>query len=431
VGLVLTGFLTVKAFTGDTATAVATVTGGFVTGITVTSGGSGYRGEPAVTIVGGGGNGALAKAFLSGEKIGMIVVLSAGSGYTSSPRVVISDPSVFAVAPGLNIRMVPAITITGPQGDTNVIEWAMSPAGPWVKWTNVVSTTNGVTAVDLATGASERFYRVGARMGGGGNSGGPIGSEGFTVTGIGLADPSLKRLEMALIPAGFFQMGSPTNEVERVDDERQHTVTITRAFWIGKYEVTQGQWSSVMGNNPSYGIGSGLNAPVEQITWGDATNFCARLNLLEAGRIPFGYHYRLPTESEWEYAARAGTTTAVYCGDSLSSEQANFAGNYPYGGAVVGPRLGRTSIVGSYPPNPWGLFDMAGNVLEWCWDYLGEYPLGHSIDPKGPSSGSNHVYRGGGWLYRGHYCRSAFRGGISGSFRMNNIGFRVVLAPIL
>ncbi len=424
--------LTLKGFGADAATAVATITGGFVTGITVISGGSGYWVEPAVTVIGGDGSGATAKAVLNGDKVGIVIVLSAGSGYTSSPRIVISDPSSFPVAPGLNIRMVPAITVIGAQGDTSAIEWATSPAGPWVKWTNVVTATNGVTAVDLQAGASGRFYRVGTRMGGGGSGdGGPVGSEGFTVTGIGLSEPSLKRLEMVLIPAGFFQMGSPTNEADRVDNERLHTVTITRAFWMGKYEVTQSQWLSVMGNNPSYSIISGLNAPVEQVNWEDATNFCGKLNLLENGRLPFRYHYRLPTEAEWEYAARAGTTTAVYCGDSLNSTQANFAGNHPYGNASVGPVLGRTSTVGSYPPNTWGLFDIAGNVFEWCWDVGTEYPAGHSIDPNPGSGGGGHVYRGGGRLYRGQYCRSAFRGGMSGTFRGNNIGFRVVLGPIL
>jgi formylglycine-generating enzyme required for sulfatase activity len=247
-------------------------------------------------------------------------------------------------------------------------------------------------------------------------------------------------------------MGSPTNEAVRAFNETQHTVTISRGFWMEKYLVTQGDYVAVVGSNPSYfrnGIdgtnyfGTGgtitneLIHPVEQVSWYDASNYCALRTQQEraGGLIPSNSVYRLPTESEWEYACRAGTTTAFYLGSSLHSGQANFEGRSEYDASVGtidnpdGIYFGITTAVGSYAANPWGLYDMIGNVWESCQDWYDVYPGGSVIDPQGPASGSYRVVRGGDWFDGARYCRSAYRGGYDPGGGDSDIGFRVVLAP--
>jgi formylglycine-generating enzyme required for sulfatase activity len=197
-------------------------------------------------------------------------------------------------------------------------------------------------------------------------------------------------------------MGSPTNEPGRGSDETEHNVTLTKGFYLGKYEVTQAQYEAVMTGNtnslsatPSQYSGN-ANRPVEKVGWDDVQIFFTRLNAAEqaAGRLPSGWSYVLPTESEWEYACRAGTTTVFSWGDTASSTQANFNGTSPYGGAATGPNLQQTTDVGSYVPNPWGFFDMHGNVWEWTADwYQAAYPSGPVTDPLGATSGSNWVVR--------------------------------------
>ena len=257
------------------------------------------------------------------------------------------------------------------------------------------------------------------------------------------APPPPPSPEMVWIPPGTFVMGSPASEAERDADETQHTVTLTQGFYMGEFLVTQADYLAVMGNNPSYftpanGYTLDLTRPVEDVSWYDATDYCAQLTAQEqaAGRLPVGWVYRLPTEAEWEYACRAGTTTAFYCGSALLSGMANFDGQYGYDASVGdiynanGIYLGCTTAVGSYQPNAWGLYDMAGNVEEWCMDWYGGYPAGSVTDPTGPPSGSFRVIRGGGWLSFARYCRSAYRGNIYyPSYRLDYLGFRVVLAP--
>jgi uncharacterized protein (TIGR02996 family) len=251
-------------------------------------------------------------------------------------------------------------------------------------------------------------------------------------------------MQLALIPAGAFLMGSPDSEAERGDWEGpQHEVEVTRPFYLGVFPVTQGQWQRVMGTNPSYfcsrGAGKkevrGLDTrdfPVEQVSWEDAVAFCQKLSELpeekRAKRL-----YRLPSEAEWEYACRGGASTyqPFHFGTSLSSAQANFDGNFPYGGAAKGPYLKRTTPVGSYHPNAWGLFDMHGNVWEWCQDWLDAeyYKQSPRRDPPGPPEGSDRVFRGGSWGVRGWNCRSADRNWFGPGIRFDFLGFRVALVP--
>lgn len=251
-------------------------------------------------------------------------------------------------------------------------------------------------------------------------------------------------MRFALIPSGTFLMGSPEEQEVRYPEEgHQHEVEISQAFYMGVYEVTQGQYERVMGKNPSYfsqtGKGkekvSGLDTvdfPVECVSWEDAVEFCKKLNALD-GKKPRGYVYLLPTEAEWEYSCRGGASSyqAFHFGNSLSSTQANFDGNYPYGGADKGPYLERTCKVGSYPPNAFGLYDMHGNVWEWCQDWYGEkyYATSPPRDPDSPPNVSYRVLRGGCWGSTGQSCRSAIRSWYTLSNGSFFLGFRVALAP--
>jgi formylglycine-generating enzyme required for sulfatase activity len=213
-------------------------------------------------------------------------------------------------------------------------------------------------------------------------------------------------------PSGTFMMGSPSSETDRYSDETQHKVTLTQGFWMGETEVTQEMWESVTGNNPSEFKGAKL--PVEEVSWEDCQKFIGQLNKL--GVAPKGYKFSLPTEAQWEYACRAGTTTRYSFGNSLRANDANFDS-----------RVGKTTEVGTYPANVWGLYDMHGNVWEWCDDWYGDYPTGSVTDPTGATIGSDRVFRGGGWLSYAEYCRSADRLHNAPSHRGNYLGLRVSL----
>ncbi len=233
-------------------------------------------------------------------------------------------------------------------------------------------------------------------------------------------------LEMIYVPSGTFMMGSPDNEKERSDSEGpQHRVNVPE-FWVGKYQVTQAQWQVVMGNNPSSFKGN--NHPVENVSWENAEDFCQKLAQMT------GKAFRLPSEVEWEYACRAGTTTPFAFGDSLASTQANFNGNYPYGGAVKGPYLKSTAPVGSYAHNAFGLYDMHGNVWEWCQDWFADdyyqqcEKQGTVIDPTGPEKGQSRALRGGSWGLNGRNCRSADRNWLEPGDLNLKFGLRVVVS---
>ncbi|MDR0895222.1 MAG: SUMF1/EgtB/PvdO family nonheme iron enzyme [Prevotellaceae bacterium] len=229
--------------------------------------------------------------------------------------------------------------------------------------------------------------------------------------------------KMVFVQGGTFTMGSSKWELKRGSDEVQHQVTLS-SFYIGKYEVTQGQWKAVMGDNPSY-FKKGDDYPVEYVSWNDIQTFLQKLNAAT------GKRYRLPTEAEWEYACRAGSTTPFNTGNNLTTSQANYDGNYPYNGNAEGTYLERTQPVGSYSPNAWGLYDMHGNVWEWCSDWYGSYSTSAQTNPTGPSSGSFRVLRGGSWLNDAEYCRSANRSAVDPGDRNYIIGFRVVASAPL
>jgi formylglycine-generating enzyme required for sulfatase activity len=224
-------------------------------------------------------------------------------------------------------------------------------------------------------------------------------------------------------------MGSPTNEVGRnpygptTEEGPQTEVTISHGFWMGKYEVTQGQYQAVTGTNPS-GFKGDPNLPVDSVTWFNATNYCGKLTQQEraAGRIPNDSAYRLPTEGEWEYACRALTSTRFSYGDDP-----DYSGFSAYGW-YDGNSGGTTHPVGLKLPNPWGLHDMHGNVGEWCQDWFGPHPGGIVLDPKGPATGTARVSKGGPWLRPPTSNRSAFRLAISPDAILDGAGFRVVLA---
>ena len=230
---------------------------------------------------------------------------------------------------------------------------------------------------------------------------------------------------MVPIAPGTFQMGSVAVGGAAVP---VHAVTISQPFWMGKYEVTQAEYQALMGSNPSFHQGASYpnssNRPVEQVSWFDAVNYCDALTAQEsaAGRLPSGYEYRLPTEAEWEYCCRAGTTTewsfSVYPGCS----QVNFG---DWGGWCIG----QTTGVGAYTPNAWGIYDMHGNVYEHCLDGFSPYIGGAVTDPL--SSGLNTTLRGGSWRASPHDCRSAARVALAPNSVYDDFGLRVVCAPVI
>ncbi len=216
-------------------------------------------------------------------------------------------------------------------------------------------------------------------------------------------------------------MGTSENEPGRYSNETLHRVTLKQGFYMQTTEVTQKQWKDVMGDNPSYFKECGDDCPVESVPWNDVQRFIEKLNL-DSARLPVGERsrtYRLPTEAEWEYAARAGSQTAYCFGDDAAD-----LGNYAW---YAENSDIKTHPVAQKQPNKWGLYDMHGNVWEWCQDWYGDYPSGDVADPVGPDSGSVRVFRGGGWGDLAQYCRSALRLGYSPDFRNFNLGFRLVL----
>jgi formylglycine-generating enzyme required for sulfatase activity len=286
---------------------------------------------------------------------------------------------------------------------------------------------------------------------GAGNAAGAVISEAADAVIGALGSPAAS---LVAIAAGTFAMGSNAGPPDNTSpyspqawERPVHQVTISRPFWIGRTEVTQAEYQAVMGSNPSWFQGpsypNSASLPVENVTWYEALAYCLELTAREAaaGRLPTGYQYRLPTEAEWEYCCRAGTTTEFHFGSTLVCGQANMwftfhtiafcnsTGNCPSRAAC---NTG-TTLVGSYVANAWGLSEMHGNVFEWCldaWDGSANYPAGAVIDPV-VASGAARVCRGGSWFNYSHFCRSAYRSRSTPASRSNDLGFRVVLAPVL
>ena len=224
-------------------------------------------------------------------------------------------------------------------------------------------------------------------------------------------------LAVRWIPSGRFTMGSPSSEPDRYSDEVQHEAVLTRGFFLAETECTQGQWEAVMGGNPSHFKGS--ERPVEQVSWGEAVEYCRKLTAKQRaeGILPEGWEWRLPTEAEWEYAARAGTTGARYRElDAIAWWSGNSGSE--------------THAVSQKAANVWGLHDMIGNVWEWCSDWSGNYPTGSVTDPTGPTSGSFRVLRGGSWHLGARNARSASREWFDPGNRSNFLGFRPALSSV-
>jgi len=315
----------------------------------------------------------------------------------------------------LNIATYAGLTITGEVGKVYSIEYVTDLTEPAQSdWSCLeylqLPTSPYLWADKSATATGGRFYRA-----------------------VAMEAPT----NMVFIPPGTFRMGSPTNEVDRWHWEGPQTeVTISRGYWMGKYEVTQGEYEAVMRSNPS--LYNGVRRPVEMVSWDDATAYCAALTERErlAGRIAPNSVYRLSTEAEWEYACRGWTSTRFSYGDDLGLGCTNLT-NYAW---YWDNSDRQTHPVGQKLPNPWGLYDMHGNVWEWCQDWFGNYAGGIALDPQGPAIpspewGSRRVIRGGSWRSTGcywgspNYCRSASRGSINLVSRGDDLGFRVVLAP--
>jgi formylglycine-generating enzyme required for sulfatase activity len=329
-------------------------------------------------------------AILDGDKVGWIVMVNAGSGYTTAPKAAVGSPPE---ALSLQHRWVPAIEVSGPQRQNSRMEVGDAILGPWREWTNGLPDPTGTVLADLTPGAVNRFYRA-------------------------VAEPKASVPDgFVWIPPGTFVMGSPGVEEGRLDSEVQHTVVFTLGFWISDHETTQAEYLAVMGINPS--SFKGTDRPVEQVTWDDAVLYCQKLTQRErlAGRITEQQAYRLPTESEWEYAARAGTTGARHGElDAIAWWRGN--------------SFDPTRPVKQKQANAWGLYDMIGNVWEWCGDWYGDYPTGSVTNPTGPGSGSKRVIRGGSWSSYTRSARSGERYGQFPGFRDSDMGFRPVLGAV-
>jgi formylglycine-generating enzyme required for sulfatase activity len=309
------------------------------------------------------------------------------------------------------------VLVSNVVGSTWSIQYAgsLAPTNFWQVLTNVTLTSSPYAVMDPSGPlTTARFYRA-------------VWVQTLT---------NAVTTNLVWVPPGTFVMGSPAGEVGRNADETQHTVTLTRGIYMAKHLVTQAEYLAVASNNPSYfngmrGInnyGTDLSRPVEQVRWFAATNYCWMLTEQQqmTAQIPTNWAYRLPTESEWEYACRAGTTTEFsYGADPGYTNLANYAW-------YSANSTNEVHEVATLLPNSWGLYDTEGNVFEWCLDWYGAYPGGPVTDPQGPpgpGSETIKVFRGGSWAYGPVDCRCAGRYSADWTTDYDYLGFRVVLAP--
>jgi formylglycine-generating enzyme required for sulfatase activity len=494
---------TIHQHCGDSRSAIVTpvVLNGFIVGMVIVDGGSGYSDPPEVTIDDAQGIGGLAVARVVDGVVTEIVVRNAGSGYSASTSVQVASPR-----PSLPIETLTVISVSGVPGVQTSVDVCDHLVRPfvWTPFTNFILAGKGsafieppvipltarlyratqagpanpiralaaaqvvngfvvsITVMDSGLGYTES--PLVSLVGGGGT--GALATaqvEAGTIKTITVANagrsytnaptvliapppaavplslgakplrtllvpapyPNPDYLKWVWIPPGQFVMGSPTNELARYADEGpQTTVALTRGFWMGRFLVTQKEYTQLMGTNPSWFHGS-LDLPVDTITWEEASAYCAKLTAVDlaAGKIPPSYAYRLPTEAEWEYAARAGTSRRYSFGDDLTETAIN---EYAWFVANSG---GTTHVSGERKPNQWGLFDMYGNVWQWCSDQYGAYPGGFVVDPKGTTTSDHHVFRGGSWVRVAADCRAARRNQREPNTTNHDQGFRLVLSP--
>ncbi len=227
---------------------------------------------------------------------------------------------------------------------------------------------------------------------------------------------------MRWIPPGTFLMGSPEGELDRREYETQHQVTLSKGFWLANTACSQALWEEIMGSNPSYFKGGDL--PVEQINTSDVEDFLNQIN-----KRKLGFNLYLPTEAQWEYACRAGTETPFWFGENITPEQANYHGLYPYADGEKGLFRNITLPLKTFQPNSWGLYQMHGNIWEWCADRFGDYPTEPVTDPTGPETGEYRITRGGGYFEDARFLRSAFRDVDDPQECNNYCGFRFALSP--
>ena len=303
----------------------------------------------------------------------------------------------------------------------SILELSRRSANGWVTWTDVCLKQCGPIDLLMAYADLPEWRKLIA-----------VGRGGvvkLTREGVKFARDSVARnrtrppftnscgITFVWIRHGIFLMGSPPDEKEREANEVQHEIRLSNGCFMGIHPVSQAQWKTVMGTNPSRFQDDTL--PVEQVSWHECHEFCKKMTEMD------GKPYRLPTETEWEYACRAGTTTPFHFGQTLSTDQANFDGKYVYGDGEEGTYRQRTTPVGRFPPNAWGLYDLHGNVWEWCSDWYGIYPTEDSVDYQGPMNGTERIIRGGAWNQIPRRCRSAHRDRAEPTKRRKDVGCRI------
>ena len=320
------------------------------------------------------------------------------AGFVDSDYAPLAPPEISANLTGDQLKLM----WRGMLGDEFQVQYKTNLAEPiWMPLGTLMST-NGTefSALDAGLASqSARYYRVQR-------------SPRFQISDA-----------MVYVPPGTFLMGTPASDPDRTPEElSQFSVTLTRGFWISQFEVTQSEYQNLTCTNPAT-FATNLDQPVANVSWSDAMNYCSGLTERErqSGRLPNNYAYRLPTEAEWEYAARAGTTNRFSFGDDES-----LLGNY---GWYVANSQGSTHPVGQLQSNPWGLKDVQGNVLEWCWDWIESAPTQPVSDFMGSTNAIHHAVRGGAWSFPWVDCRSSWRLGFALGARRSDLGFRIVLAP--